>query len=208
MGNSYGRQNREKIMKMTTLAILVAIVIVFQWLGSFIHITPNTSVTLVLVPIVLGGIILGPACGAFLGLIFGIMTLWAGVSGTDPFTNTLFVNQPYATSAICLGKAVLAGWCFALIYKLIAGKNKVAAAIAAAAAAPIINTGIFILGGLFLVSETLSANFVAEGTTLVYFVIIGCAGLNFVGEFIANIILSPAIITVSNAIAGIRKKSE
>ena len=205
MGNSYGRQNRSRLMKMTTLAILVAIVFVFQWLGSFIHIGP-TSITLVLVPIVLGGILLGPVYGAFLGLIFGIMTLWAGISGTDPFTNTLFVNQPYATSLICLGKAVLAGWLSALIYKFIAHKNKIAAAIAASAAAPVINTGVFILGGLFLVSETLSANFVAEGTTLVYFVIIVCAGLNFIGEFIANILLSPVIVTVTNAIAGIRKK--
>lgn len=204
MKNSYGRSSHEKVVKMTTLAILIAIVFLFQWLGSFIHIGP-TSITLVLVPIVLGGILLGPACGAFLGLIFGIMTLWAGVSGTDVFTNTLFVNQPYATSAICIVKAVLAGYIPAVLYKAIAAKNKVAASVAAAACAPIVNTGIFILGGLFLVGETLSANFVAEGTTLVYFVIIGCAGFNFVGELIANLILSPAIITVTNVISGTRR---
>ena len=81
-----------KIAKLTTLAILVAVVILFQMMGSFIKIGP-TSITLVLVPIVLGGILLGPSSGAFLGLIFGAMTLWAGISGTDAFTNILFFGK-------------------------------------------------------------------------------------------------------------------
>lgn len=208
MNNSFGRNNRQKLMKMTTLAILVAIVLLFQFLGSFIKIGP-TSITLVLVPIVLGGILLGPSSGAFLGLIFGAMTLWAGVSGTDGFTNILFTSQPYATAVICIGKAVLAGFIPALVYKAVSKINKIFAVFLASALAPIVNTGIFVLGGLFLVNETLTANlsnFGADGMTLVYFVIIGCAGLNFIGEFIANLILSPVIITVTDAIAKIRNK--
>lgn len=188
-----------KVAKLTTLAILVAIVILFQMLGSFIKIGA-TSVTLVLVPIVLGGILLGPGYGALLGLIFGGMTLWAGISGTDVFTNILFTNQPVATSLICIVKAVAAGYGAGILYKLISGKNKIVATFAAAAAAPILNTGLFILGGLFLVGDTLSANFVAEGTTLVYFVVIVCAGLNFIGELVANLALSPAIITITDVI--------
>jgi uncharacterized membrane protein len=193
-----------KIAKLTTLAILVAVVILFQMMGSFIKIGP-TSITLVLVPIVLGGILLGPVYGALLGLIFGAMTLWAGISGTDFFTNVLFTSQPFATSLICLGKAVAAGYGSGIIYKLISKKNNVVAIFAASAAAPIINTGLFILGGLFLVGDTLMANFsnfgVAEGTTLIYFIVIGCAGFNFIGELIANIALSPAVVTITNVVS-------
>lgn len=193
-----------KIAKLTTLAILVAVVILFQMMGSFIKIGP-TSITLVLVPIVLGGILLGPACGALLGLIFGVMTLWAGISGTDFFTNVLFTSQPFATSLICLGKAVAAGYGAGIIYKLVSKKSNIAAIFAASAAAPIINTGLFILGGLFLVGDTLMANFsnfgVAEGTTLIYFVVIGCAGFNFIGEFVANVALSPAIVTITDVVS-------
>lgn len=196
-----------KVAKLTTLAILVAVVILFQMLGSFIKIGP-TSITLVLVPIVLGGILLGPVCGALLGLIFGAMTLWAGISGTDYFTNVLFTNQPIATSVICLVKAVAAGYGAGILYKLIAGKNKIVATFVASAAAPILNTGIFILGGLFLVGDTLSANFVAEGTTLIYFVVIGCAGLNFIGELVANLALSPAIVTITDVITKTMSKNK
>lgn len=201
-------QTKNTIKKLTQLAILTAVVIVFQMLGSFIHIGP-TSVSLVLVPIVIGAIVLGPASGAFLGFVFGLITLIAGISGTDPFTNILFTAQPFATSAICILKATLAGFGAGLVYKAANGKNKFAASVLAAASAPIINTGIFVLGGLFLVNKTLEANlanFGAGGQTVVYFVIIGCAGLNFVAEFFVNLVVSPAINTIANAIHGkIRK---
>ncbi|MBQ9940830.1 MAG: ECF transporter S component [Clostridia bacterium] len=195
------RDNR--VIKLVQLALLTAVVILFQMMGSFIHIGP-TSVSLVLVPIVLGGILLGPACGGFLGLVFGVITLWAGVSGSDFFTNVLFVSQPFATALICLAKAVLAGVGAGYVYKLFRNKNNLLASFAAAAAAPVINTGLFILGGLTLVSGTLEANlatFGAEGVSVTYFLVIGCAGINFIAELILNLILAPAVNTIVTALS-------
>ena len=194
--------NKTKIIKYMQLAILTAIVFLFQMLGSFIHIGP-TSVSLVLIPIVIGALVLGHKAGAFLGFIFGCITLWAGISGADPFTHILFSSQPLETALICLSKGTLAGLGAGLIFKLLQSKNKLLAALFASAGAPIINTGIFVLGGLFLVNKTLEANLVnfgASGQTVVYFVIIGCAGLNFIAEFVVNIIVSPAIKTIVNAV--------
>lgn len=204
MNKTQNRLNKDSILKMTELAILTAIVFVFQMLGSFIHIGP-TSISLVLIPIVIGAILLGPGAGAFLGFVFGAITLWAGISGTDPFTNILFVAQPVATSLICLGKAVAAGVCAGYAYRLLGGKNKLLAAILASAAAPVVNTGLFILGGLFLVNDTLNANFVS-GTTLIYFLVIGCAGINFIAEFAVNLIISPAIHSIVSAITKSRRQ--
>ncbi len=194
--------NRQNIKKTAELAILTAIVIAFQLLGSFIHIGP-TSISLVLIPIVIGAVLTGPKGGAFLGFIFGAMTYFAGVFGTDYFTTVLFQAQPIATAVICFGKGICAGLCAGLIYRALAKKNAFAASIAAAAVAPIVNTGLFILGGLLLVNGTLSANlanFGAGGQTVVYFLIIGCAGWNFIAEFIANIIVAPAINTIVHAV--------
>jgi uncharacterized membrane protein len=181
----------KKLVKMAELAILTAIVIIFQMLGSFIHIGP-TSISLVLVPIAAGAIILGPASGAFLGFVFGAITLWAGISGTDLFTSVLFAAHPVYTSLICILKATLAGLAAGLVFKALKNKNSYVAAIAACAACPIVNTGLFILGSLLFLSETISANF-APGISVVYFLIIICAGLNFIAELLLNVILSPAI---------------
>ncbi len=193
---------KKQIKKLAELALLSAIVIVFQLMGTVVHIGP-TSVSLVLVPIVVGAILTGPGGGAFLGFIFGLITYLAGVTGTDFFTGVLFQAQPIATAVICFAKAILAGWCAGMVFRALEKKNTLAASVLAAATAPIVNTGIFVLGGLFLVNGTLSANletFGASGQTVVYFVIIGCAGINFIAELFVNLVLSPAIHTVVRAV--------
>ena len=189
------KQTSEKLVQMVQLAILAALVVLLQMLGGFIHIGP-TSVSLVLVPIALGGMLFGPAAGAFLGLIFGFITLMAGVTGTDAFTNILFTAQPFATSFICLGKATAAGFMGGLVYKLLKKVNRWAATFAAAAAVPVTNTGLFILFGLLMVRETLEANFASE-TGAVYFLVIVCAGFNFLAELGLNLILSPALFRLT-----------
>ena len=85
-------------------------------------------------------------------------------------------------------------------------KSRIAATFACAAAVPIINTGLFILGALFM-SDTLSANFVAEGSTVIYFLVIGCAGWNFVGEFLANMVAAPAMQTIYDVVKNKRTKA-
>ena len=182
----------DRLIRMVQLAVLVALVIVLQLIGSFIHIGP-TSVSLVLIPIALGGMIFGPSAGALLGLTFGLMTLIAGITGTDGFTYTLFSIQPVSTIIICLGKATLAGLCGGLVYRLLEKRNKWLATFVCAATVPVVNTGLFILGGLTLVRETLESTFVGEGSTIVYFLFIVCAGLNFIAEFLFNMVLSPAL---------------
>lgn len=186
-------RSRQKTTSLVQLALLTALVIVFQLLGQFVPVGV-TKVSLVLLPITLGGILLGPWSGAVLGFIFGaIVVVVGGAFGTDPFTSTLFQAQPFATTAICLVKGTAAGLCGGLVYRLVARWKQFPAVFAAAAIVPIVNTVLFILGGLFLVQDTLSAEFVASGSTVFYFLTIVCAGWNFIFEFLLNIILAPSL---------------
>lgn len=180
------------------LAVLLALVIVLQLWGSAIRIGA-TSLSLVLIPIVLGAVLLGPLAGAFLGFAFGLIVVIVGVSGADAFTFILFSDHPVLTVALCLLKGTAAGFVSGIVYKAIRKKNEYAAVIVASLAAPVVNTGLFILGALFM-SDTLSANFVADGTSVIYFLVIGCAGLNFVIEFFVNAVASPAIYTVERVV--------
>lgn len=195
---------RVRILHLVQMAILIALIIVMQSIGVNIKIGP-TSISLVLIPIALGGMLVGKGGGALLGLIFGVMTLMAGVTGQDFFTQVLFQDHPLLTALICLGKGTAAGFGAGLVYELVSKKNKIVGGFLAAASAPILNTGLFILGAL-LVSDTLSSNFVAEGSTVIYFLVIGCAGLNFIVEFLVNLVVSPALNMVVNvATKNIRK---
>ena len=130
---------------------------------------------------------------------FGVLVVVVAVAGGDPFTLTLLSDHPALTVLLCLVKGAAAGAAAGLLFKLVRRKNEYAAVFAAALSAPVVNTGLFILGAL-LMSDTIGANFVADGTTVLYFLVIGCAGLNFVVEFIVNAVASPAIYTVERLI--------
>lgn len=181
--------------RITGIAVLLALVIVLQMLGGYFKIGA-TSLSFVLVPIVLGGMLYGAWVGAFLGFAFGFITWMYGVTGADPFTAILFEAQPFATTLLCLGKGTAAGLAAGFSYQYLVKKNKQVGVFTAAATAPIVNTGLFIAGSLLLLKKTLVANFVAEGSTVVYFLFIVCAGVNFLVELAINLIFAPTLYRV------------
>lgn len=181
--------------RITGIAVLTALVVLLQTAFGAIKIGA-TSFSLVLIPIVLGGVLYGALAGAFLGFVFGFITLMYGVTGADAFTGILFQNQPLETAMLCLVKGTAAGLVSGALYKEIAKKNEYVAIFVAAAAAPIVNTGLFIVGSLCFLSGTLTANFVGAGSTLIYFLFIGCAGFNFIVEFLINLIAAPTLYRV------------
>ena len=71
------QNDKQRTQKLALAAILTALVAVLQFLGAFIHIGPF-SVSLVLIPIVIGAALCGWQIGAWLGLVFGITVLLSG----------------------------------------------------------------------------------------------------------------------------------
>ncbi|MDR3278623.1 MAG: ECF transporter S component [Oscillospiraceae bacterium] len=107
--------------KMVRLAVLVAILIIFCYtpLGR-IPIGP-VFVTLNMIPVVIGAIVLGPAAGAILGIVFGLWS-FSTCFGTDPF-GTALVNQGFGTALLvgimCIVPRFFAGWLPGFVYKWI-----------------------------------------------------------------------------------------
>ncbi len=182
----------------TYFAVLTALVVVLQLWGSSIRIGA-TSLSFVLVPIVLGGMTIGPIAGGLLGLIFGFIVLLFGILGLDPFTFILFCDHPVITIFLCLVKGTAAGLVSGGLFRLISRKSPRVATFVSAIAAPVVNTGIFILGAL-LMSGTISANFVADGQSVIYYLVIVCAGVNFLIELAINVVLAPALYSVDKAV--------
>ena len=174
--------------KLVLLALLTAIVIVLQLLGAFIRFGPF-SISLVLMPVTVGAALIGVSAGAWLGLVFGFVVL---ISGDAAWFMTI---SPLATVFVVLLKGALAGLAAGAVYKLIAGKNRLAAVIVASAVCPIVNTGIFILGSytFFLPTITEWGETIgyATGTAAIFF---GMIGANFLFELMLNIILIPVIV--------------
>lgn len=193
------RTSKQMTLELVQMAILLALIVVLQTFGTSWKLPNGTSLSFVLIPIALGGMMFGPINGAVLGLIFGAITFFAGVSGADLFTATLYNAHPFMTGLICFGKGMMAGFMSGLVYWLLEGKNKLVATILAAITAPIVNTGLFAAGSL-LVLDTMTAMASGSGHSFVHFLFIICIGVNFLAEFLLNLIVSPSLHRVLTVI--------
>ena len=179
--------NHQKINRMVGIAVLAALVVVLQLLSSVIKIG-TVSITLTLIPIVVGAAFYGPGAGAILGTVFGLV---------------VFLANPFLCAVVCIGKGTLSGWCAGLVYRLVArkdaalGRNAVAVLLAAITA-PVVNTGVFLLGMVLFFQETLRAW--AAGSALLTYALFTLAGVNFLVELGLNLVLSPAVSTLIRAI--------
>ena len=180
--NSFGTRN------LVLLALLTAIVVVLQALAAALPIYPFT-LTLVLVPMVIGAALVGTLAGGWLGLVFGLVVLLSGNA------NLFLAVNPFATILVVIVKGALAGLVSGAVYKLLAAKSKTIATIAAAIVCPIVNTGIFVAGcyAFFLPTITEWATG-ADFVNATAFIFLGMIGFNFVFEFVINIVLSPIIV--------------
>ena len=174
--------------KIAGIGLLTAIVVVLQLLGSFIHFGPF-SISLVLIPIVVGASLYGIGAGAWLGLAFGITVLISCDAAAF-----LTVN-PGGTVVTVLLKGALAGLLAGGVYKLIEKKNKAVATIAAAIVCPVVNTGVFLIGCRLFFFDTIKQW--AGGTDVFVYMITGLVGFNFLFELGANIILSPTVVKLT-----------
>lgn len=102
----------DKTLNIALTAVFACIVFVLSYLGSFVHIGA-ISFALTLIPIVLGGIYIGPWAGAFLGAVFGLTVLFTDVTALA----LLSINWFYAFLG-CVVRGVIAGWLPAFVLKL------------------------------------------------------------------------------------------
>ena len=118
------KTNKKMIQQLVGTAVLAALIVILQLVASGIKIGPFT-ITLSLVPIILGACLFGPASGAFLGAVFGGMVCISVVTGADPGGHLMFLELPVLTLVLCILKSTVAGLVAGLLSRFI--KNRVVA---------------------------------------------------------------------------------
>lgn len=176
-----------KVKNMVGIGLFTAIVVTLQLLGGGIKFG-IFSISLVLIPIVVGSAVYSWKAGAWLGLAFGVTVLLSGDAGA------FLAVDPLATVLVVLVKGTLCGLAAGLVYKALQKWNGIVAVIAAAIACPVVNTGVFLLGCQFFFLETINEwaamyGYADAGT----YMILGLAGVNFLIELGVNIVLAPVI---------------
>ena len=188
--------NQEKKMSTETMvlgALLTALVFVLQFMGAFVRFGPF-SISLVLIPIVIGAACCGKGVAAWLGLVFG-----AAVFASGDAAAFLAVNIP-GTIITVLAKGVACGFFAGIIYNLLKKHNRYVAVAAAAIICPVVNTGIFLIGCKLFFMDTVAqwAEAAGLGGNVGKFMIVGLVGTNFLVEMVSNIVLSPIVVRLLN----------
>lgn len=176
--------------QITGMAMLIAIVVILQLVGAVIRFGPF-SISLVLMPIIIGASMYGAAEGTVLGLVFGIVVLLSGDAAAF-----LAINIP-AAIALCIVKGALCGCCSGLVYSFFRDRKHRSELFSTASAAfvcPIVNTGVFLIFCKLFFMDTISgwaeaAGFRSAGAYLVF----GMVGINFIIELVVNSVLTPPV---------------
>ena len=210
-----------KIKKIVGIGIFTAIVLVLQFLGGGIKFG-MFSISLVLLPIVVGAAVYGWQAGAWLGLTFGVAVMLSGDAAAflavDPIGTVITVLVKGTAAGLCSGLAYkfilsllnrtskkriqvikkqygIGECCEDGVYKYISRNNRYLSVIVAAIVCPIVNTGIFLIGCKLFFFETISQWGAAAGfENAASYMFIGLAGVNFLIELGTNLLLSPVIV--------------
>ncbi len=174
-------------------AVLTALVILLQMLGSFVRFGPF-SISLVLIPIVIGAATCGKGMGTWLGFVFGAAVLLSGDAAAF-----LAVHAP-GTVLTVLAKGTLCGFLSGLTYQALSRFNRWLAVILAAVVCPLVNTGVFLLGCIVFFMETIGqwAAGMGLGEQIWQYIFVFLIGGNFLFELGCNIVLSPVIVRLLN----------
>ena len=183
-----------KIKSMAAVALLMALVVVMQFVSGLIPPVSGFSISLVLIPVVLGSALYGPGVGALLGGTFGVIVYINCVSGADVGGAMVLQADPLLCFLVVMGKGILAGLASGWVYRLLKGINSYVAMLCAAIVCPVVNTGVFVVCMFTFFKEVLSAW--AAGGDLVAYVLTGLVLANFVPELLINVVFSPAGQTI------------
>ncbi len=195
-------KNDKKIRQMTFLGMMTAMVFVLQFLAIYTRpLFPFFSITLVLVPIVLGAVVAGKGGGAWLGAVFGAAVFVTGDA------NAFFAIHQIGTIVTVMAKGMLCGLCAALFYGFFEKKSKNLGVFAASVACPVVNTGVFLVGCLLFFYDAIGQGAASAGSGWWNYFITAYVGINFLVELAINIVLAPIVVRLISAFKADRNTS-
>lgn len=180
--------------KMVGIALLMAMVVVMQFIGGMIPPVGGFTISLVLIPIVIGAAVYGAGAGALLGATFGIIVYINCITGADPGGAMVFQANPVLCFLVVMGKGILAGAAAGWVHRLFVRRDAYIAMLLAAIVCPVVNTGTFIVSMLLFFNEVLAVW--AGGSPIVGYILTGLVLANFVPELLINVALSPASVQI------------
>lgn len=191
---------KRKIREMAQLAILIAVMIVLAFTPFGFHLRFGIiEMTVMVVPVAIGAILIGPISGAILGFVFGFLSLMDAIFGASLFGKFLLEISPVLTVITCIVPRVLcgflSGWVFRALRKF--DRTKIASFFVASLSTALFNT-IFFIGIILLFfwhNDAFLAGMVANNIPIdnIGVFIVAFVGVNGVVEAAINFIVGGGV---------------
>lgn len=198
-------ENNKKMntVYMVEMALLIAIILIMAFTPVGYIRTLGLEITLIVVPVAVGAVTLGPTAGAVLGAVFGV-TSFIQCFGMSPFGAVLLSINPIYTFVVCVLSRILMGWLTGLLYQVFQKSNplKKVSVVLANLCCPLLNT-LFFMGTLtifFYQTEYIQgiAEGMGAGNPLIFVLLF--VGVNGVVEAVACFVAGSAISQALNKV--------
>lgn len=194
-------RGKHRVRYMTQISLLAAVMLVLMLSGiGYIPIGPVRATTMH-IPVIIGGILLGPLAGGILGGVFGITSV---IQNTVTPTITSFVFSPFYSLGeysgnfysliIAIVPRILIGVAAATLYRALTtgGRRKNLGIIVAGVAASMTNT-ILVMSGIFLFFGQSYASAKGMPYEALFAALAGIVGVNGVVEALVAGVISLAV---------------
>lgn len=138
-------KRNSQLYRLVLLALFVAIELAMYLLGLGMVPVGPLKMSFLTVPVAVGAMLMGPAEGLVLGVVFGLCSLWDAIIGSSVMTGTFLGISPLHTVILCVGMRALMGLLTGLIFKGLKkiDRSRVVCYFVSALAAPFLNTLLF-----------------------------------------------------------------
>ena len=189
-------ERKSKTTWLVQIAMLTAIILILAFTPLGYIRTGGLEITLIVIPVALGAVILGPVGGMILGAVFGI-TSFIQCFGMSPFGAMLLSISPVKTFITCVVTRTLLGWLTGLIYQGMKkiSRNKSLNTVVANLCCPFMNTLFFMSCiVIFFYQTDYIQSFVSMlGAANPFLFVLGFVGINGLVEALLCFVVGSAI---------------
>lgn len=189
-----------KVSRLARMSLLVAIIILLTFTPLGYLVIGPIAATTIQMPVIIGAIMMGPAAGLALGVVFGVSAVCKVLMmpGTDVFASTILNYNFFLYAVIAIAPRALMGLLTGLLAKGLSksplgkGHRQVISFGITGFFGSMFNT-VFYLGALWLLAREIVATFYQADISAVGGIVIGVASTAGVIEGIVSCVIVAAV---------------
>lgn len=112
---------------LTSMGLLTGILLLMSFTPLGYFRTLGLSISLMMIPVGIGAMLVGPKAGLWLGFVFGATSFYQAMSGSSPFSAMLMLISPLRTFLVCVPTRMLMGWLTGMLFlavrKVLSGRT-------------------------------------------------------------------------------------